>query len=81
MGIDSFAAAVTDLDTGVTLSGADRLNHLIEEIEYADAVGLDSFGVGEHHRREYLDAALAVILAAAASRTKRIGLTSAVTVL
>ncbi|THF68380.1 LLM class flavin-dependent oxidoreductase [Deinococcus sp. Arct2-2] len=81
IGIDSFAATITDPDTGVTLSGADRLNHLIEEIERADEVGLDSFGVGEHHRREYLDAAPAMILAAAAARTKRIRLNSAVTVL
>jgi probable LLM family oxidoreductase len=81
IGIDSFAAVVTDPDTGLTLSGADRLNNLVEEIERADAVGLDVFGVGEHHRREYLDAAPAVILAAAASRTERIRLTSAVTVL
>ncbi|KQR03946.1 Atu2307/SP_0267 family LLM class monooxygenase [Deinococcus sp. Leaf326] len=81
IGIDSFAAIVTDPDTGLTLSGADRLNHLIEEIERADEVGLDSFGVGEHHRQEYLDAAPAVILAAAAARTKRIRLNSAVTVL
>ncbi|WP_027482947.1 Atu2307/SP_0267 family LLM class monooxygenase [Deinococcus pimensis] len=81
IGIDSFAATVTDPNTGVTLSGADRLNHLVEEIERADAAGLDSFGVGEHHRREYLDAAPAVILAAAAARTRSIRLTSAVTVL
>jgi len=81
LGIDSFAATVTDPDTRTTLSGADRLNHLVEEIERADAAGLDSFGVGEHHRREYLDAAPSVILAAAAARTRRIRLTSAVTVL
>ncbi|GGK33910.1 luciferase [Deinococcus malanensis] len=81
IGIDSFAAIVTDPDTNITLSGADRLNHLVEEIERADAVGLDSFGVGEHHRREYLDAAPAIILAAAATRTHRIRLNSAVTVL
>jgi probable LLM family oxidoreductase len=81
LGIDSFAATITDPDTGITRSGADRLNHLIEEIERADEAGLDSFGVGEHHRREYLDAAPAMILAAAAARTKRIRLNSAVTVL
>lgn len=81
IGIDSFAAVVTDPETGRTLSGTERLRDLVEEIERADAVGLDVFGVGEHHRREYLDAAPAVILAAAASRTKRIRLTSAVTVL
>ena len=54
---------------------------LVEQIEYADKIGLDVFGIGEHHRREFLDSAPTVILAAAAARTKRIRLTSAVTVL
>lgn len=53
---------------------------LVEQIEHADEVGLDTFGVGEHHRREFLDSAPAVILGAAAARTQRIRLTSAVTV-
>jgi len=57
------------------------LRRLIEQIEYADKIGLDVFGIGEHHRREFLDSSPAVILAAAAARTKRIRLTSAVTVL
>src|SRR5438270_7420738 len=60
---------------------ADRLRNLIEQIEHADQVGLDVFGIGEHHRKDFLDSAPAVILAAAASRTSRIRLTSAVTVL
>jgi probable LLM family oxidoreductase len=81
LGIDSFAAAVSDPVTGITVSPSERLRHLVEEIELADQVGLDAFGIGEHHRSEYLDSAPAVILAAAASRTKRIRLTSAVTVL
>jgi len=81
IGLDSFAAAVPDPVTGITPSGSERLCHLLEEIELADQVGLDVFGLGEHHRPEYLDAAPAVILAAAASRTKNIRLTSAVTVL
>jgi probable LLM family oxidoreductase len=81
LGIDSFAAAVSDPTTGATVSPSERLRHLIEEIELADQVGLDAFGIGEHHRSEYLDSAPTVILAAAASRTKRIRLTSAVTVL
>jgi probable LLM family oxidoreductase len=81
IGIDSFAAVVSDPVTGVVLSGSERLNNLIEEIELADRAGVDSFGVGEHHREEYLDSAPTVILAAAAARTKRIRLTSAVTVL
>ena len=79
IGIDSFAAAYDD--TSLAVSPADRLRQLIEQIELADQLGLDAFGVGEHHRREYLDSAPAVILAAAASRTTRIRLTSAVAVL
>ncbi|MGY2896735.1 LLM class flavin-dependent oxidoreductase [Deinococcus sp. UYEF24] len=81
IGIDSFAAVVSDPLTGETLSSADRLNNLIEEIVLADQVGVHSFGVGEHHRQEYLDSAPTLILAAAATRTSRIRLTSAVTVL
>jgi probable LLM family oxidoreductase len=79
IGVDSFAAALTD--TSIAVSQSDRLRDLLEEIEHADLVGLDVFGVGEHHRKEFLDSAPAVILAAAAARTKRIRLTSAVTVL
>ena len=79
IGIDSCAAAHTD--TSRTLSAAERLRNLIEEIEHADQVGLDVFGIGEHHRKDFLDSAPAVILAAAAARTSRIRLTSAVTVL
>lgn len=79
IGIDSFAAAHTD--TSRELSAAERLNNLIEEIEHADQTGLDVFGIGEHHRKDFLDSAPAVILAAAAARTSRIRLTSAVTVL
>jgi probable LLM family oxidoreductase len=81
IGIDSFAAAISDPATGVTLTAAERLHDLLAEIELADQVGLDVFGIGEHHRAEFLDSAPAVILAAAASRTKKIRLTSAVTVL
>src|SRR5712671_2960154 len=79
IGIDSFAAAHTD--TSRALSATERLGNLIEEIEQADQVGLDVFGIGEHHRKDFLDSAPAVILAAAAARTSRIRLTSAVTVL
>jgi probable LLM family oxidoreductase len=81
IGIDSFAALMADPITGVALSPAARLRNLLEEIELADQVGLDVFGVGEHHRAEFLDSAPTIILAAAASRTHRIRLTSAVTVL
>ena len=80
IGIDSFAAAYDD-DASLAVSASDRLRNLVEQIEYADQVGLDVFGIGEHHRREYLDSAPALILAAAAARTHRIRLTSAVTVL
>src|SRR5438477_2819638 len=79
IGIDSFAAAFTQDSRAV--SASDRLGNLIEQIEHADQLGLDSFGIGEHHRREFLDSAPAVILGAAAARTERIRLTSAVSVL
>src|ERR671919_1650456 len=79
VGIDSFAAAFDDASLAVNPS--ERLQDLVKQIERADQVGLDVFGVGEHHRREFLDSAPAVILGAAAARTQRIGLTSAVTVL
>ena len=79
VGIDSFAAAFDD--AGLATSPSERLSNLVEQIERADQVGLDIFGVGEHHRREFLDSAPAVILGAAAARTQRIRLTSAVTVL
>lgn len=78
VGIDSFAAWD---NAGLSVSPSERLQRLVEQIEYADKIGLDIFGVGEHHRREFLDSAPAIILAAAAARTKRIRLTSAVTVL
>ena len=79
IGIDSFAAAYDESSRAVPPS--ERLRNLVEQIEHADQVGLDVFGIGEHHRQEYLDAAPAVILGAAAARTRRIRLTSAVTVL
>ncbi len=79
IGIDSFAAAHDDASRAV--SASQRLRDLVEEIEHADQVGLDSFGIGEHHRSEFLDSAPAVILAAAAARTQQIRLSSAVTVL
>ena len=81
IGIDSFAALVPDPITGAMVSAQERMGHLIEEIVLADEAGLDQFGLGEHHREEYLDSAPAVILGAAAARTRNIRLTSAVTVL
>src|SRR5215218_1830185 len=79
VGIDTFAAAYTEASLAV--SPADRLRDLIEQIEHADQVGLDVFGIGEHHRQDYLDSAPPVILGAAAARTRNIRLTSAVAVL
>jgi probable LLM family oxidoreductase len=80
IGIDSFAA-VKNHDIDTPTSRVEAISELIERIEKADAVGLDVFGVGEHHRKEFLDSSPAIILAAAASRTKKITLTSAVAVL
>ena len=81
IGIDSFAAILPDPATGKLPSATDRMADLLEEVEVADRVGLDVFGIGEHHRAEFLDSAPAIILAAAAARTSRIRLTRAVTVL
>lgn len=81
IGIDSFAAILPDPVTGTLPSATDRMADLLGEVELADRVGLDVFGIGEHHRAEFLDSAPAIILAAAAARTSRIRLTSAVTVL
>jgi probable LLM family oxidoreductase len=81
VGIDSFASHLLGASTGTAITSTEAMRQLLERIERADQVGLDVFGIGEHHRAEYLDSAPAVILAAAAARTKRIRLTSAVTVL
>src|SRR5690606_21128126 len=81
LGIYSFVENTPIAPTGKTLSPEERMRNLLEEIRLADEVGLDVFGIGEHHRDEFLASAPAVILAAAAARTKRIRLTSAVTVL
>lgn len=81
IGIDSFVATSTNTTSGQSISPAERMGNLLEEITLADESGLDAFGIGEHHRSEFLDSAPAVILAAAAARTQRIRLNSAVTVL
>ena len=81
IGIDSFAAAPKSNEADRTLDNSSALTELLERIEAADKAGLDVFGIGEHYRKEFLDSAPSIILAAAASRTKRIRLTSAVTVL
>lgn len=77
IGVDSFVATATSGPVG----DARRVQELLEEIELADQVGLDVFGVGEHHRADYVASSPATLLAAAAARTKRIRLASAVTVL
>ncbi|KLD75085.1 LLM class flavin-dependent oxidoreductase [Xanthomonas hyacinthi] len=81
IGIHSFAAVFPDPATGALPCAAGRMAGVLEEIELAERVGLDFFGIGEHHRAEFLDSTPVVILAAAAARTSRIRLTSAVTVL
>jgi probable LLM family oxidoreductase len=78
IGIDSFASAMYGSNA---LSSVDAMEQLLERISLADEAGLDIYGIGEHHKKEFLDSAPAVILAAAAARTKNIRLTSAVTVL
>ncbi|WP_156289318.1 LLM class flavin-dependent oxidoreductase [Oceanobacillus salinisoli] len=81
IGITTFVETTPDVKTGKVLSHAERIREVVEEIVLADQVGLDVFGVGEHHREDYASSAPAVVLAAAASQTKQIRLTSAVTVL
>jgi probable LLM family oxidoreductase len=81
LGVYTFAELTPDPRTGRTVSAAQRLRDLVEEIELADQAGLDVFGVGEHHRPDFAVSAPAVVLAAAAERTKDIRLTSAVSVL
>jgi len=81
IGVDSFGAVISDPLSGLSVSPVQRLENLLDEIVLADEVDLDVFGVGEHHRKEFVDSAPTVILAAAATRTKNVRLSSAVTVL
>ncbi len=81
IGVFSFGETRLDPDTGRPLNAGERLRNLVEEMEVADRVGLDVFGVGEHHRPDYSVSTPAVVLAAGAARTRRIRLTSAVSVL
>jgi probable LLM family oxidoreductase len=81
IGISTFVETTPDTQTGEVISHAQRIREVVEEIVLADQVGLDVYGVGEHHRKDYAASAPAVILAAAAAQTQRIRLTSAVTVL
>ena len=81
IGLYSFAETAVDPETGRQLDAGERIRRLLEEIEVADRVGLDVFGVGEHHRADYAVSTPATVLAAAAARTEEIRLTSAVSVL
>jgi probable LLM family oxidoreductase len=81
IGLYTFAELYPDPATGKTISPELRMRHLMEEVELADQLGLDVFGIGEHHRPDLIVSSPAVALAAAAARTERIRLTSAVTVL
>jgi probable LLM family oxidoreductase len=81
IGIDSFAKKTQTNEGGTIADNVTAMHELIERIEHADKVGLDVFGIGEHHREEFLDSAAHNILSAAAARTKRIKLTSAVAVI
>jgi alkanesulfonate monooxygenase SsuD/methylene tetrahydromethanopterin reductase-like flavin-dependent oxidoreductase (luciferase family) len=81
LGIYTFGELTEDPETGCAVEPATRLRDLIEEIELADQVGLDVFGVGEHHRPDFAVSAPAVVLVAAAERTKAIRLSSAVSVI
>lgn len=81
IGISTFLEATKDPKTGEAVNHAERIRNAVEEIELADQVGLDVYGIGEHHRADYAGTAPAVVLAAAATNTKHIRLSSAVTVL
>ncbi len=81
IGIDSFVEVVTASGGDLGKQGVERVRHMLEEVELAERVGLDVYAVGEHHREEYVASAPAMLLAAAAARTKKIRLSSAVTVL
>ena len=81
IGIHTFASANFKDENGELISNSQALDELLERIEYADKIGIDEVGIGEHHRKEFLDSAAHIILSAAAARTKNIRLTSAVTVL
>ena len=81
IGIDSFAAASIENENNTAENNSKSLQELLARIAFADEMGLNVFGIGEHHRKEFLDAAPTIILAAAAAITKQIKLTSAVTVL
>ena len=80
-GITTFAEAIPENEEGVALSHSVRIQHLMEEVKLADAIGLDVYGIGEHHRKDMAASAPEVILAGAATVTKQIRLTSATTII
>ena len=81
IGIHTFASANFKDKNGEQIPGNQAINELLDRIEHADKIGIDEVGIGEHHRKEFLDSAAHITLAAAAARTKNIKLTSSVTVL
>ena len=81
LGITTFAETQPDPDTGITISHGDRLRQVLEEIELAEKVGLDVYGIGEHHRPDFAASSPAMVLAAAAGRTSKIRLIPAVIIL
>src|SRR3954454_6065945 len=81
LGLSTFADIGLEPGKGGTVTGAERMRNLIEEVELADQLGLDVFGIGEHHRPDFVASSPTVLLGAAAVKTDRIRLTSAVTVL
>jgi probable LLM family oxidoreductase len=81
IGIDTFVEVMAQPGESLAQVGAERVAQMLEEVELADKVGLDAYAIGEHHREEYIASAPAVLLAAAAARTEKIRLSSAVTVL
>ena len=81
LGITTFAETQPDPDTGITISHGDRLRQVLEEIELAEKVGLDVYGIGEHHRPDFAASSPAIVLAAAAGRTSKIRLIPAVIIL
>src|SRR4051812_24032992 len=81
LGLSTFADIGLEPGKGGTVTGVERMKNLIEEVELADQLGLDVFGIGEHHRPDFVASSPTVLLGAAAVKTDRIRLTSAVTVL
>lgn len=81
LGLTSFAETIPDPSSGVTITHGERLRQVLEEIDVAESVGLDVYGLGEHHRPDFASSSPATVLAAAAGRTSRIRLFPAVSIL